>query len=165
MSYIIKQKIKNFIYVYKATAYWDKTKKQSRQKRILLGKEDTKTKKLIPSKLNKPALWSKEFGISYLFDYIVQKCGLLNVIKNHFPGYWQEILACAYFEVAERRPLYLCEIWSEQSYSKNIVPITSQRISELLRTLGENERAIFEFTKDWAKLRTEYEYLLYSITL
>ena len=38
MSYIVKQKRGNSIYVYEATNYWDKEKNQPRQKRKYLGR-------------------------------------------------------------------------------------------------------------------------------
>jgi hypothetical protein len=33
MSYIVEQKVKGNIYLYRVYSYWDKEKKQSRQKR------------------------------------------------------------------------------------------------------------------------------------
>jgi len=43
MSYTIEQKVKNHIYLYQVESYWGKEKKQSRQKRIYLGKKDPLT--------------------------------------------------------------------------------------------------------------------------
>ena len=40
MSFIYEQKIKGKVYLYKSTSYWDKEKKQPRQKRVYLGKKD-----------------------------------------------------------------------------------------------------------------------------
>ena len=40
MSFIVKQKVGNYVYVMEATSYWDKEKKQSRQKHKVLGKLD-----------------------------------------------------------------------------------------------------------------------------
>ena len=37
MSYIVEQKIKGNIYLYNVESYWDKGKKQSRQKRTYIG--------------------------------------------------------------------------------------------------------------------------------
>ena len=49
MSYIAKQKIKGNIYLYHVDSYWDKDKKQSRQKELILAqktkKEDKKEQK------------------------------------------------------------------------------------------------------------------------
>ena len=40
MSYIVEQKIKNRIYLYEVNSYWDKNKKQSRQKRKYIGPKE-----------------------------------------------------------------------------------------------------------------------------
>ena len=37
MSFIVEQKINGRIYLYKVESYWDKKKKQSRQKRTYIG--------------------------------------------------------------------------------------------------------------------------------
>jgi len=47
MSFIIKQKIGKYTYVYEGTSYWDKEKKQSRQKRKIIGKVDMKTNEIV----------------------------------------------------------------------------------------------------------------------
>ena len=39
MSYIIEQKIKGKIYLYEVESYWDKEKKQPRQRRKYLGRK------------------------------------------------------------------------------------------------------------------------------
>ena len=50
MSTIVEQKVKGNVYLYEATGYWDKEKKQARQKRKYLGKKDPVTGELIPRK-------------------------------------------------------------------------------------------------------------------
>ena len=44
MSYIVEQKIKGNIYLYRVESYWDKDKKQSRQKRTYLGPKNRRKK-------------------------------------------------------------------------------------------------------------------------
>ncbi len=45
MSYIVEQKIKGNIYLYRVESYWDKDKKQSRQRRKYIGpKKDERRK-------------------------------------------------------------------------------------------------------------------------
>ncbi len=43
MTYIIEQKVGNNIYVYEVESYWDKEKKQPRQRRNYLGRKDIMT--------------------------------------------------------------------------------------------------------------------------
>lgn len=48
--YRIEQKIGNNIYVYDVTAYRDFNKRQSRQRRTLIGKRDPNSGEIIPTK-------------------------------------------------------------------------------------------------------------------
>ena len=46
MAYIVERKIRGHIYLYKVEAYWDREKKQARQRSTYLGaKEKAGTKK------------------------------------------------------------------------------------------------------------------------
>ena len=51
MSSIIKRldKQTGITYVYESTSYWDKEKKQPRSKRVLIGKLDPDTGKVVPT--------------------------------------------------------------------------------------------------------------------
>ncbi len=71
MAYIVEQKIKGRIYLYKVESYWDKNKQQARQKRTYLGpKEKRKSAKI---KQKKTDLVSKNYGNIYLLRYISEK--------------------------------------------------------------------------------------------
>ena len=71
MAYIVEQKIKGRIYLYKVESYWDKDKKQSRQKRTYLGPKEKSTKSRIKQK--KTYLVSKNYGNIHLLKYISDK--------------------------------------------------------------------------------------------
>ena len=47
MSYIIEQKVKQKTYVYQVDSYWDKDKKQPRQRRTYLGRKDEITGEIV----------------------------------------------------------------------------------------------------------------------
>lgn len=164
MSYRIEQTIKGTTYVYEVTAYWDKEKKQPRQKRICLGKKDANTNELIPSKARRSPRMCREYGNYYVLNTIADRIGLAGIIQRAFPDIWSEILTCAFFEISERKPLYLCEPWSESTQTPSPAPITSQRISELLQILGQRAEERMAFFCEWAKLRSEQEYLAFDIT-
>lgn len=164
MSYIIKQKIKGTTYVYEVNAYWDKEKKQARQKRVCLGKKDDMTGETIPSKASAPLKTCKDYGNYHFLDYISGKIGLKEILKAQFPEQWEDILTCAYYEISERKPLYLCEQWSESTVTPANGVLASQRISELLKSLGENDNERMKFFKAWGKYRAEREYLAFDIT-
>ena len=53
MSYLVDQKVGKHIYVYEATSYYDKEKRQARQKRKIIGKRDPETNEIIPTRGNK----------------------------------------------------------------------------------------------------------------
>ena len=48
----MKSKQNGVTYVYESTGYWDKEKKQARNKRICIGKIDPKTGEFVPSNLH-----------------------------------------------------------------------------------------------------------------
>lgn len=164
MSYRVEQIINNTTYVYEVTAYWDKQKKQPRQRRVCIGKKDPKNGKLIPSKSKKQPRLCRDFGNIYLLQAIAERIGLIPILKKTFPDAWQEILACAYFEVSERKPLYLCESWCETADFLNPVNLSSQRISDLLKSIGCRDKERLDFFRAWAAKRAEHEYLAFDIT-
>ena len=162
--YIIEQKIKGTIYVYQVSAYWDKKKQQARQKRVCIGKKDPITGKLIPSKLQKPPRSCRDFGNFYLLKTIAERIGLVDILSKIFPDVWHELLTCIFYEISERKPLYLCEQWSEYTQTINNTVLSSPRISELLQDIGRRDNDRMNFFTAWAQHRAEEEYLAFDIT-
>ena len=86
MAYIIKQKIKGRLYEYKVEAYWDKEKKQSRQKRTYIGPVEPKNKMY---RINKE---DQEVGlrvrakniVTYLFTLLYQSSKPPSVAKVYY---------------------------------------------------------------------------------
>ncbi|HAT9067716.1 TPA: hypothetical protein JBD66_11160 [Legionella pneumophila subsp. pneumophila] len=83
-------------YVYESTSYWDKEKKQSRNKQICIGKLDPVTNAFIPSKRLKleqavardPAVTASAsiVGPILILDSITSKLGLDKLLKSCFPN-------------------------------------------------------------------------------
>ena len=69
MSYIIEQKIKGRIYLYNVDSYWDKDKKQSRQRRTYIGPKNPKRKHVIKQINNK--IVHKNYGNVFLLNWII----------------------------------------------------------------------------------------------
>lgn len=177
MAYQGKQKINGKTYVYQAIAVWDKDKKRSKQKRIYIGREDDNGN-FIPNKryheLNAspdsvslaPSLPSilttKDYGDVHLLRHIAEETGLLSVLKSVFPTSYNDILNCAMHIVINNNALHLCKQWAESAWEVDETKLSSQRISELLRTLDDNSQ--MNFYRKWALLRQEREYLAYDIT-
>lgn len=164
MAFEVRQKINGTVYVYRTEGYWDKQKKQCRHHRMCIGKVDTKTGEIIPSRSQIHPRGCLDYGNYYVLKSIAQQTGLLDALKEVFPDFWQEIITCAFYEISERKPLYLCEQWSESTRTVNGVVLSSQRISELLQSLGEADKERMAFFSKWAQVRSEREYLAFDIT-
>ena len=165
-------------YAYESVSYWDKEKQQSRSKRTLIGRVDSKTGEIVPTdgrcrkKKNTPVkrgpLPATEtsrcfYGATYLLDSIGAKLGITDDLKQCFPGTYKQILSIAYYLVLEdKNPLYRFEKWGslhKHPYGKNI---TSQRSSELFATISEEAK--HKFFRLQGKRCREKEYWTYDIT-
>ncbi|MBA7707949.1 IS1634 family transposase ISMac12 [subsurface metagenome] len=162
MSFPVEQKVGNHIYVYEAEGYWDKTKKQSRQHRKYLGKKDPKTGKIISTNRGYKS-W--DYGNTYFLNIISKQIGLEKILKQIFPDNWRDILACAFFEISEKKSLYLCKPWLECTHQEtNTKNLSSQRISELLEEIGKSEEARSQFFKAWAEKYKKNKFIIFDIT-
>lgn len=159
-------------YVYEATSVWDKEKKQPRNKQVCIGKLDPLTGEFVPSKrLNSeqaanrdPAVTAtaKIVGPTLLLDSITAELGMDKLLKACFPKTFQQILCMVYYLAAQGGPLSHCELWSKSHAHPYNNILTSQRISEILRSIETDEQQTF-FSK-WGKQMLEDDYLCYDIT-
>ena len=173
----------NITYVYQSTSYWDKTKKQPRAKRTLIGKRDPTTNQIIPTdqrnkkhQQNKtqttnnnnntppPTIINRKFyGATYLLDQITQKLHIEEDLKQCFPQTHKQILSIAYYLTLEdNSPLYRFEKWSQLHQHPNNQNLTSQRTSEIFSNITENQKN--QFLKQFANRHTQNEYWLYDTT-
>lgn len=164
MAFLVEHTIKGVTYVYRSEGYWDKEKKQARHHRVLIGKKDPKTGKIIPSKSQLPPRGCRDYGNYHFLLTIAQQTGLLSVLKEVFPDIWGEILTCAFYEVSERKPLYLCEPWCLSTETIQNIRLSSQRISEMLQELGRRDHDRMSFFRTWARKQAEQECIAYDIT-
>ena len=122
MSYIVKQKIGKHIYAYEAESYYDKKKKQPRQRRKYLGRVDPLTGKIIETKKMKAKQMSlprsaKSVGALHLLNSIAERIGLKDTLRRVFPDEWKIVLSLSFFELSEGKPLYLFKEWIEDTYT------------------------------------------------
>lgn len=165
MSFIAEQNIGGHVYVYRAESYWDKDKKQARQRRVYLGKKDPKTGEIVPTQKTKIIRSSRDYGNVYFLDKLSEQSGLKECLRQSHPEWWHDILTCAFFEISETKPLYLCKPWVELSYEEPLSDdLSSQRISELLRTLGETFHNRVAFFKSWVEMQKQTNCVFYDIT-
>ena len=163
MSYLYEQQVKNHTYVYQIESYWDKEKKQSRQKRIYLGKKDPKTGELIEEK--ERSYSSLDYGHTAFLHSLSKELGITAELKKAFPSKWTEVLTLALFKLAEGKALYLCNHWMDTVELEEKPDLSSQRISELLHELSHDKEALYSFFTAWARRhRDANRFIVFDIT-
>ena len=160
-------------YVYESESYWDKKKKQPRNKKTCVGKLDPTTQTFIPSRrlvpeqaaVRDPAVTATAeiVGVSIVLDAITDRLGLGNLLKSSFPNEHRQIQAMSYYLASQRGPLSYCGTWCKSHGHTIGESLTSQRISEVLCSIGVDGRQTF-FTKWMNKILEEEDYLCYDIT-
>ena len=162
MSYIVEQKIKGRIYLYEVHSYWDKEKKQSRQKRKYIGPKDGKKKTSIKS-IDSNIVY-KNYGSIYLLNHISEKLGLTSLLKEVYPNEYRNLLGLAYYEITASNALYLFPYWLEEQYLPGTHKMDSSAISKFCDQLGRNQEQMLNFQQRWVEHLEPVEVLLYDIT-
>lgn len=158
-------------YVYESVSYWDKERKQPRNKKTCVGKLDPIDGTFIPSKRLKPeqaavrdpvvTASAEIVGPSIILDAFTERLGLEKLLKSCFPQEHSQIQAMAYYLVSQGGPLSYCGTWCK-SHAHSVECLTSQRISEILRAISTDKKQTF-FTK-WMNKVLEDDFLCYDIT-
>jgi hypothetical protein len=170
-STTIHHKKNGAAYLYSVESYWDKAKKAPRNKQVCLGRIDRETGKVIPSKKRKLSesstsvhteVKAKVYGPYLLLKKLSDDIGLSSALKICFPGTYEKILSLAFFMAQKGLALSRCEMWSESHHHPLDQPISSQRVSDLLKAVSENERQ--HFLSMWLKQLSEADLLCYDIT-
>lgn len=163
-------------YVYEYISYWDKEKKQGRNKQVCIGKIDPVSGELIPSKRLASPVFPQQaaaldstvsasaqiVGPSLILDFFNESLGLGKLLKSCFPQTYQQIMAMAYYLVAEGGPLSYCSAWCNSHVPSLALPLASQRISEVLGSITTDQKQTF--LGRWMKKILEDDYLCYDIT-
>jgi transposase len=162
MAYTVEQKVKGHIYLYSVESYWDKNKKQSRQRRTFIGKKNPETGMVLPDDGVKDA---REFGNIFLLQNIARRIGLWEDLAAAFPDTWREILAIAFYRICENKALYLCNNWLDTIWLDDPVFLPSPRISELLAQLGHSKIQPERFLRRWAqRYTTSNRFIVFDLT-
>lgn len=174
---IVIRKQKDIEYVYYRTRAYRNAKGQPTNDTVLIGKKDTDTGMLIPNKryyeiysikpVEAPAekMMPKtvlDFGNNFLLDYILKKYDILNTLQYAFPEEYLEIAALAKYMVCEGNVFYYCEDWCDKTYTGLNKVITSQKSSEICKSIDFDRK--IKFFKRWVYAREKEEYLAYDIT-
>lgn len=160
------------IYVYESISVWDKEKKQSRNKRVCVGKLDPVTGMFIPSKRLTPIQAASRdtavtasvevVGPKIVLEAFTERLGLGNLLKSCFPQTHLQITMMAYYLVAQGGALSHCGTWCKSHAPSLEETLTSQRISEILRSISIDEKQ--SFLNKWMNKALEDDYLCYDIT-
>ena len=178
MSLVYVPNKKNGItYVYESTNYWDKEKKQSRSKRVCVGKLDelgnfmpskrfTIPVELQPTKqgpVPSKTLKHSYYGATFLFDAIGELLGITADLKDCFPKNYKQLLSIAYFLILEdRNSLIRFPKWDRTHYHPYGDCIPSQRSSDIFASVTEDSKK--RFFRLQGKRRLENEYWAYDTT-
>ncbi len=101
-------------------------------------------------------------GPALLLDKIKAELELDHALKSAFPKAFQQILCMAYYITTRGGPLCHCKAWSISHAHPFGKELTSQRISEILRTLETDGQKTF--FKKWGQKVLENDYLCYNTT-
>ena len=167
-------------YAYDTEYYWDKEKKQSRSKRVCIGKVDPVTGKIVPtrgrakkgeskavpsSEKSGPRAFSESkhlyYGATYLLEAFSDDIGLTTDLKQCFPDTYKKLLSIAFFLILEdNNPLYRFEKWNFTHQHPYGQEIASPRSSELFASITDEQ--VSRFLRLQAKRRIEEEYWAYD---
>jgi transposase len=143
-------------YKYETHNVWNKAKKKYETKWTYLGALNSVTGEYTKKKDDK--LFSDiilqeklilNFGDTFALSEYFQKSGFITLIKSVWKTFTDAILSLICYKLLESSAMQHAAVWQEGNYAKIIFhnpDLSTQRISELLKTLG-NERLQREFFK------------------
>lgn len=160
-------------YVYSVESYWDKEKKAPRNRQICIGKLDKATGEVIPTKRKHKVIERAEAvpGVSasvriagpfMLLEKLAEETGLVGLVRRCFPEHHEMMMSLVHFIVHKGLPLSRSETWSTGHLHPMGGLLASQRISELLLKITEDDRQ--RFLSLWLTKMAENDYLCYDIT-
>ena len=169
-------------YAYDTTYYWDKEKRQSRSKRICVGKIDPETGDIVPTRgrakkgsksaSGKPAKTGPKpfvetrhlyYGATYLLNEFANELGLAADLRQCFPETYKQLLSVAFYLILEdNNPLYRFEKWHLTHKHPYGESITSPRSSELFASITDDQ--VNKLFRLQGRRRVEDEYWAYDST-
>jgi transposase len=146
MAYIVERKVGGHIYRYKVEAYWDKDKKQARQKNTYLGaKEKAKTKK---TKKILAQIVSKNYGNIFFLEEVTKSIGLYDVLKDCYPDNYKELLLNSFYQIMGESKNYLLHHFQDEHHYEGVKTMYSSDVSSFHCELGSDEQGKVEFTRN-----------------
>jgi transposase len=175
-------------YLYEVTAYRDQNGKP-RNRKHPIGKVDPATGEniykpeyiskmaeagtpvIVPEPSGRPKVFTeeqvkrssiKEYGAYCFMQLIADSIGLKKILSESAPKYWSEIFTLASYMICSEDPFMYCSHWIASTETLPVGNMSSQKVSELLHLITEEERS--RFFRNWGHHRREMEYLALDIT-
>ncbi len=159
MTFIRYKKFGKQEYAYRIKSYWDSASQKPRQKSVYLGVVVDKSKKIFEKRsiVQKPEKLILDFGDSYFIREFLNKIKFSDLIENVFADKKDFFLSLINYRLCYPSAMRFSKIWFEGNYAKicyKNVDLSSQRISEFLKFLGE-ESIQRKFFKQYIPKYTE----------
>lgn len=141
-------------YAFLISSYWDKSLKQPRQRSEYLGVVIDKDKQIFEKKHKNNEL-ILDFGDSFAIDESLKNTEILKVIRSSFGELTESLLCLCFNRLTNPTAMRLVDTWYQGNYVNRLfkdVNLSSQRISELLKKLGD-EKLLREFFKNYLKTK------------
>lgn len=162
MSFIVKQKVKDKIYLYSVESYYDKTTKKVKQRRKYIGPQVEE--KLADISQNLQNISVKNFGNIYFLSHLIKNSGIEQILKILFPDFYTQIINMVFYQICQADASYLFHYWFDDQYLTNSKKLFSDDISELFIRLGNAKSERIEFVKQWIELQKPVKTIYYDIT-
>lgn len=164
MSYIVHQRIRGKVYAYEAEGYWDKEKKQARQRRKYLGAVDEEGN-IVPKTAEREIKVSKSYGHVLLLLKLAEQEGLRSRLRDAFGEDGDIVLALSIVRLIDPTAMSNVHLALEDTFLPEMLSLdtlpSSQRLSELLSSIGRREADVRTFLRSPA---VEEDALAFDIT-
>lgn len=144
MSFIRYKTLKGNRYAYKVTSYWDSELKQSRNKSEYLGVVDSNTNE-IKEFIKKPKVIENlilDFGDGYFLNEFIKKSIFYSSLEKNLLSLIPELIPLIAYKIITQSAMKNCQDWLNYNILKLLyknINLTSQRISDILKTLGQED--------------------------
>ncbi|MCL1894516.1 MAG: hypothetical protein FWG02_09870 [Holophagaceae bacterium] len=101
-------------------------------------------------------------GDTFLLMRLAEAIGLRSVLESNFPDRYSQMLAAAFYILCEGNVMMYIEDWFDETEVQFAEYMDDQQCSRLFASITYDERTVF--FKEWAKLRSEQEYIAYDVT-
>ena len=171
-EHVVFQKKDGNKYAYYTTKSFRNSKGRPDNKRVCIGKCDDKTGKLIPN-----GKYYELFGLTAPMNLpnVVRRCGsyavcrnlaeqlgLLQILKEVFPVYYEEILTGAHYMLTSGSVMYYLNDWLDGTVSFTPDVLDDVAIGRMFKTINDEKRN--EFFRAWMSKKGRKEFIAYDVT-